>query len=111
MCSSDLFGPDWLGDVAVRLNHQGAALFFSDNAQTETRYVTRNRQLSAFNSYALAGKLSYTLPGETAQRYGLQLSANLELLSFRYSEFTDIRTGQLYHFNGQNLQLLLTGKF
>lgn len=105
------FGPDWLGDVALRLNHQGAALFFRDNAQSETLYVTRNRQLSAFNSYALAGKLSYTLPGETAQRYGLQLNANLELLSFHYSEFTDIRTGQLYHFNGQNLQLLLTGKF
>ena len=50
----------WLVDGFVRFYTQGKALFYSDNAQAETTYVSRNRQLSDFRSFGIGGKLSYT---------------------------------------------------
>lgn len=99
-----------LADAFVRLNRQGDALFFSDNASSETLYVTRNRQLSAFTSFSLGGKLSQAVKGSTA-RYDLRLTAAYELVHFNYSRFTDIRTGQRYSFNGHVLQLVANAKF
>jgi len=99
-----------LADAFVRVNRQGDALFFSDNASSETLYVTRNRQLSAFTSMSLGGKLSQTVKGAAA-RYDLKLTAAYELVHFNYSHFTDIRTGQRYSFNGHVLQLVANAKF
>lgn len=104
------FGEAWLADAALRLNHQSDALFFSDNASSETRYVTRNRQLSAFDSRSLAARVSYALPGD-ASRYDLRLGAALEWIQFDYAHFTDLRTGKPYAFSGQILQITLNGKF
>jgi hypothetical protein len=99
-----------LADAFVRLNRQGDALFFSDNASSETLYVTRNRQLSAFTSVSAGGKLSYAVTGPAA-RYDLKLTTAYELVHFNYSHYTDIRTGQRYAFNGHVLQLLANAKF
>lgn len=102
--------PRLLADTFVRLNRQGDALFFSDNASSETLYVTRNRQLSAFTSTSVGGKLSHVATGAAA-RYDLRLTAAYELVHFNYSHFTDVRTGQPYAFNGHVLQLLVNAKF
>lgn len=107
---SRYFGSAWLADGFVRLNRQGDALFYSDNATQETTYVTRNRQLSAFTSQALGAKVSYTMPG-AAEPYALKLNASLEFVHFNYPHFTDLRNGQRYAFNGQLLQLYVSGKF
>jgi hypothetical protein len=53
----------WLVDASLRSYSQGAALFYSDNATSETLYVSRNRQLSAFRSTSVALRGSYTWPG------------------------------------------------
>jgi hypothetical protein len=102
--------PNLLADAFVRVNRQGNALFYSDNASSETLYVTRNRQLSAFNSTSVGGKLSYAVGGEAA-KYDLKLTAAYELVHFAFHNFTDLRNGQLYSFNGHVLQLLATAKF
>ncbi len=107
---SRYFGSDWLADGFVRLNRQSDALFFSDNLSAETTYVTRNRQLSAFNSRSVGGKLSYSMGGAAAA-YDLKLNGALEMVRFDYSHFTDLRTGKAYAFNGMVLQLYLTGRF
>lgn len=99
-----------LADAFVRMNRQGDALFFSDNASSETLYVTRNRQLSAFTSVSLGGKLSQAVKGGAA-RYDLRLTAAYELVHFNYSHFTDLRSGQRYSFNGHVLQLVANAKF
>lgn len=99
-----------LADAYLRLNRQGDALFYSDNASSETLYVTRNRQLSAFNSLSLGGKLSRAIGGPAA-RYDLRFTAAYELVHFNYSHFTDLRTGQRYSFNGHVLQLVANAKF
>jgi hypothetical protein len=102
--------PGLLADTYVRLNRQGDALFYSDDASSETRYLTRNRQLSAFSSTSVGAKLSRAVGGLPAG-HELRLGAAYELVHFNYSHFTDLRTGQRYGFNGHVLQLLANAKF
>ena len=107
---SRYFGPAWLADLSLRHYSQNSALFYSDNAQQETLYVSRNRQLSSFNTLGLGAKLSWALPG-AAQRHGLKLTGVYELKRFRFKDFTDLRTDQPYAYDAQVLQLFITGTF
>jgi hypothetical protein len=107
---SRYFGDAWLADATLRWNTQGAALFYSDNATTETAYVSRNRQLGSFKSVGLGAKLSYTavrVPG----RYDIKLNGAYERVQFNYSDFTDLRTGSLYGFSANLLQLYVSATF
>ena len=103
-------GSDWLADGFARFYKQGKALFYSDNATSETTYISRNRQLSAFRSFGIGGKLSYVykrVPGE----YELKLNGSIERIRFNYSDFTDIRSGEAYQFNANLLQLYVTATY
>ncbi len=104
------FGDRLLADVFLRYYQQDAALFYSDNAQTETVYVSRNRQLSTFSSIGAGARVSYraaTLPGG----FPLLVNGAYEFVSYRFDDFTDVRTGSLYSYDAHVLQLLLTTKF
>ena len=107
---SRYLGQSFLLDVSLRSYRQGKAVFYSDDAQTETLYVSRNRQLSTFKSTALSARLSYTWPGLRAG-YDLKLSGAYELKRFRYDDFTDLRTGGLYAHDAHVLQLAVTATF
>ena len=103
-------GEPWLADGFVRFNTQSKALFYSDNAQAETTYISRNRQLGTFKSFGLGGKLSYTyvkVPG----KYEVKLNGGYELMRFKYSDFTDLRTGGAYAFTAHVLQLYVSATF
>jgi hypothetical protein len=103
-------GEQWLADGQVRFYKQSAALFYSDNATSETTYLSRNRQLSAFHSFGLGGTLSYVykkVPGQ----YEVKLNGSYERIRFDYSNFTDVRTGSAYFFNANVLQVYLTATF
>lgn len=104
-------GSAWLVDGALRLHTQGAALFYADNATTETRYVSRNRQLSDFRSVGLALQATWTPSAAFATRYGVKLTGGYELKQFKYSDFTDLRSGEAYSHNAHLLQLTLSAKF
>ena len=107
---SRYFGDKWLADSSLRYYRQGHALFYSDNAQSETTYVSRNRQLSTFDSVGLGAKVAYTwrkVPG----RYEVKLNGGYEYVRFKYSDFTDIRTGSAYGFNAGVLQLYVSATF
>jgi hypothetical protein len=104
------FGDKWLAEGFFRYYKQSAALFYSDNAQTETTYVSRNRQLSAFNSVGLGGKVAYTVktvPG----KYDIKLNGSYQYMRFKFNDFTDVRTGSLYAFNANVLQLFVSATF
>jgi hypothetical protein len=101
----------WLLDLAWRGHKQTRALFYSDNAQIDRVFVSRNRQLSAFDTSALAAKLSWNPSGAWAQRFGLQLTASVERKRFRYPEFTDLRSQRPYSYDANVTQLLLSGRF
>ncbi|HEX7637865.1 MAG TPA: DUF3570 domain-containing protein [Burkholderiaceae bacterium] len=94
----------------LRYYRQGHALFYSDNAATETVYVSRNRQLSDFHDVSLGLTLTYTLrsvPG----KYDLKLSGGYQRMDFHYADFTDIRTGRPYSFNANVMQTVLSATF
>ena len=103
-------GESFLIDGYLRYYKQSAALFYSDNAQTETVYISRNRQLSTFDNIAPGVRVTYTykqVPG----RYEIKGNLNYEYQRYKFSDFTDIRTGQLYSYGAHVLQLLVTATF
>jgi Protein of unknown function (DUF3570) len=107
---SRYIGQPWLADMFVRYNTQNKALFYSDNATAETTYVSRNRQLSTFTSFGLGGKLSYTY-AQVPGKYEIKLNGGYELMRFKFSDFTDLRTGGAYAFTAHVLQLYVSATF
>jgi len=107
---SRYLGSDLLADGYLRFNSQKKALFYSDNFASETTYISRNRQLGTFTSAAVGFKASYIarrVPG----RYEIKFNTAYELLRFKYSDFTDIRTGKPYSFDANVLELFLSATF
>ena len=107
---SKYLGQSFLMDLSLRSYAQDKALFYSDDAQAETLYVSRNRQLSTFRSTSAAARLSYTWPGLPAG-YDLKLTGAYEFKQFRFSDFTDSRTNTLFSYNAHIVQLYLSATF
>jgi Protein of unknown function (DUF3570) len=107
---SRYFGDDWLLDTYLRYYTQTHALFYSDNATTETLYLSRNRQLSTYNDESVGAKLAYGLrhvPGS----YDLKLNGALEYTRFKFKDFTDVRTGELYGYSAVIFQVFLSATY
>ncbi len=107
---SRYLGADLLADGYLRFNSQRRALFYSDNFTTETTYITRNRQLGTFTSIGVGFKASYTAKKQPG-RYEIKFNTAYELLHFKYSDFTDLRTGSPYSFNANVLEVFVTANF
>jgi hypothetical protein len=107
---SRYFGELWLVDWYARFYSQQHALFYSDNATADTTYISRNRQLSTFKDTGLGAKMSYTAK-RVAGSYEIKLNAAYERVRFKFSDFTDIRNGQLYEFDANVLQLFVSATF
>jgi len=102
--------PRLIVEALVRRYSQGKALFYSDDAQAETVYVSRNRQLSTFTTTAVGAKLTYTWPGLPAGTE-LRLTGSLERKQFRFADFTDVRNGRPYAYDANVMQLVVSGTF
>ncbi len=107
---SRYFGDDWLADVTLRQHSQGKALFYSDDAQSDTRYVSRNRQLGSMKDVGVAGKVAYTLRKVPGQ-YDITLNAAYEFVQYKFKDFTDLRTGKDYQYNAGVLQVFVSTHF
>jgi len=107
---SRYFGDRWLADLYVRRYSQQHAVFYSDNAQVETTYISRNRQLSTFRDGAIGVKGSYAWR-KVADKYDVKFNGTLEAVHFKFSDFTDIRTGSPYAYTATVLQLFVTATF
>ena len=107
---SRYFGESFLADAFVRYYTQGAALFYSDNAQSETTYVSRNRQLADFDNVVVGGKLSFDWKKKPGL-YDLKAHAGVELYNLHYKNFTDTRNGSAYSLRAAVLQLYLTATY
>jgi hypothetical protein len=104
------FGEAWMANAFVRYHAQQGASFYSDNATVDTAYVTRNRQLSTFNDTGVGALLTYAAVKPGAG-YAVNVTGSVEALQFKYSDFTDIRTGNLYAFNALLAQLVVSVTF
>ncbi len=108
--ASRYVGESFLVDALVRVYSQDKALFYSDNAQAETTYISRNRQLSTFKSTAIGGKVTYTYPRVPAG-YDVKFIGAYERKSFKFSDFTDLRSGNKFSYNADVLQLMVSATF
>ncbi len=100
----------WLVDGYLRYYKQSHASFYSNNFTSEFTYMSRNRQLSTFDSLGIGAKASYSVLRVPA-RYEIKLNAAAERLRFQYSDFTDIRTGRAYSFDANVLELYVSATF
>ena len=107
---SRYFGKEWLADTFVRYYTQTHAVFYSDDAPTETAFVSRNRQLSTFSDASLGAKLAYTVK-KVPGKYDLKLNGSYEFTHFSFKDFTDVRTGSLYGYNANIVQVFLTATY
>ena len=107
---SRYFGDPWLADAYLRYYTQRRALFYSDNAMTETTYASRNRQLSTFNSVTLGAKLAYTVQ-KVPGRYEVKVNGAYEYVRYKFSDFTDIRTGSPYAYSANVLQVYVSATY
>jgi hypothetical protein len=108
--ASGYVGESFQIDGYIRYYKQTKALFYSDNAPTQTLYISRNRQLGTFNSITPGARVTYVykqVPG----KYEIKGHLNYELIQFKFKDFTDVRTGQLYEHNAHVLQLLVSATF
>jgi hypothetical protein len=103
-------GTRYTVEALVRRYSQTKALFYSDNAQAETLYVSRNRQLSTFGTTAVGAKLTATWPGATPGTE-LRVTGSVERKQFRFTDFTDLRTGRPYAYDANVVQLVVSGSF
>ena len=100
----------WMLDGALRVHNQNSALFYADNASLETRYITRNRQLSAFRSTGIFVRAQRKLGWDWAGA-DWQFAGAYEFKRFTFSDFTDLRTGGAYAHNAHVLQLLVSANY
>ncbi|MDP1693254.1 MAG: DUF3570 domain-containing protein [Burkholderiaceae bacterium] len=107
---SRYLGGSFLADGFIRYYTQSAALFYSDNAQSETTYVSRNRQLADFDNFVIGGKLTFDWKKQPGL-YDLKANAGIELFNLNYKNFTDIRNGSAYSLRAVVLQLYLTATY
>ena len=107
---SRYFGENWLADTSVRYYRQTKALFYSDNAQSDTLYISRNRQLSQFHDADLGGRVTYSL-GKVSGDFDVKLNASVHYTKFNFDDFTDIRTGKLYTYGASSVQLYASATF
>jgi uncharacterized protein DUF3570 len=103
-------GTHWLVDGFGRYYSQTHANFYSNDFTSEMTYMSRNRQLSTFNDLGLGAKATYSIVHEPA-RYEIKGTAAYERIRFHYSDFTDVRTGGLYSFNANVVELFVTATF
>lgn len=108
--ASRYVGESFLVDVYLRSHSQNHALFYSDNASSETTYVSRNRQLSTFTSLGLGSKVSYVY-AQVPGKYEVKANLAYELIQFKFKDFTDVRTGNPYSHFANVLQLFVTATF
>jgi Protein of unknown function (DUF3570) len=103
-------GESFLLDGFLRHYKQDKALFYSDDAQSQQTFVTRNRQLGSYDGNTLGGKVTYAwkkVPGQVE----IKFNGALEVLRYRYDDYTDLRTGRPYSLSATVLQLYVTANY
>ena len=94
--------------ATTRQNH---ALFYSDNAPIETHYVSRNRQLSTFNDVGARRQGVVHADAACRARYDVKLNGAYEYSDFKFKDFTDLRTGNLYGYSASVAAAVLSATY
>jgi hypothetical protein len=102
--------PGWLLESTLRYYRQNHALFYSDNAPTQTLYVSRNRELATMHDFGPGVTVSYTLrsiPGKV----DVKLSGSYQYIDFHYADYTRPDTGKPYSYHASVFNTVLSATF
>jgi hypothetical protein len=98
-----------LGEARYRYYQQSAASFYSDNFTSEMTYMARDKELSTFHSHSFGAKISWNFVDQNYLFFDrMSLNASYDYVFFDYQDFTDVRTGELYSFGANILQLYIS---
>jgi uncharacterized protein DUF3570 len=101
----------WLVEPRFRHYKQSAASFYADDFTTQMVFMARDRELSDFSNNALGVRASYPLFSNRFNLSRASLNLDYEFIRYKYNNFTDVRTGQLYSYQANVFQLFLSGWF
>jgi len=104
-------GERWLIEPHYRRYRQSAASFYADEFTQQMTFMARDRDLSDFSNDTVSIRAGYQL---FAQRYSFSsvtLSVDYKSIRYDYRNFTDVRTGQLFGYRANVLQLFVSGRF
>lgn len=91
-----------------RFYAQTAANFYSDNFAQEFRYMARDKELSDFTSASIGGRISYELFRDRGRLAKGKVTLIFDRIHFDYDNFSDIRSGELYEFNANVIQIFFS---
>lgn len=91
-----------------RFYTQIAANFYSDNFAQEFRYMARDKELSDFTSASIGGRISYELFRDRGRLAKGKVTLIFDRIHFDYDNFSDIRSGELYEFNANVIQIFFS---
>ncbi len=94
--------------VGGRFYTQTAANFYSDNFAQEFRYMARDKELSEFTSASIGGRISYELFRDRGRLAKGKVTLIFDRIHFDYDNFSDIRSGELYEFNANVIQIFFS---
>ena len=103
------FGERHLFEIGYRTYSQSAASFYSDNFSEELDFMSRDKELSTFESNTLKFKYSFELfkQGEGFFSKGM-FATSIALTEYDYDDYTHYRTGEAYSYNATVTQLMLS---
>jgi hypothetical protein len=103
------FGDRVLGEAHYRYYQQSAANFYNDNFSSEMTYMSRDKELSTFNSHSLGVKVSWNFLDQKYLVFN-RMSVNLshDYIYFDYQDYTDLSTGEAYSFGANVWQLFIS---
>lgn len=101
----------WILEPQYRYYRQSAASFYNDNFQLPMTYMARDKELATFKSHSLGIKASYQFPEGRLGFPRASVSVAYDFVRFAYDDFTDVRTGELYKFDANVVQLFVSGWF
>jgi hypothetical protein len=98
----------WLVEARYRYYSQNNASFYSDDFTQSQNYMARDKELSTFKSYAIGGKLTYTIQNHPTFVNKSTVNISYDYIKFKYEDFTDVRTQTPYAFGANVAQLFLS---
>lgn len=101
------FGTQWLGELRHRYYQQSAASFYSDDFPTAMTYMTRDKELSTFQSQSFGVKGTwYFLNKKFLFLERASLNFSHDYIYFDYDDYTV--AGQLHSFGAHVVQLFIS---
>ena len=112
---SQYIGNQWVADIYGRYYSQDEASFFSDNFSTPLKYMARDKELDAFDSYSIGARIRYDLFKDYKILRTASLNLAVEYMEYDYDNYSGIESvtetanlGSGYEFDATTIQFYLS---